>query len=439
MLCTGVFADFNSALESYQSKKYEAAYSEFYNLATIGEKRSQFNLGVMYFQGQYVEKDLVKAYGWMKLSLENADESSKNFDAFKVVANSLGERLHEGESFHSDISKKYSSDALLNNLYPVLKKNQGSRNYPKAAKFKQPEYPRKAAMSGIQGFVRFVMDVDKLGYPRNIRIKQSFPKDIFTKPSLFAIKKWRFEPILNEAGEPIYANDLDYTFEYKLKGNGIAFLGEEKFNEVKSKAEQGDYNAQFILGYWLKSFKDLGEDENPTDWFLKAAQKGHIHAQYELGRSLIRGQGCEKDKEKGLEWLVRAAANGQEDSKNFLASLALRNNDLESQKQAIAYTQDVTQLSPTSKFRLAWMYADSQFDEIRNPDKAIELVESINWKELVDPASKYEILAAAYAAKGNFEKAVEYQEEAFEEAEDYGFDIAEISSKLEAYKVKAKL
>jgi TPR repeat protein len=49
-------ADFRSAMEQYKAENYTKAYNEFMSMAIIGEKRSQFNLGVMYYYGQHVEK-----------------------------------------------------------------------------------------------------------------------------------------------------------------------------------------------------------------------------------------------------------------------------------------------------------------------------------------------------------------------------------------------
>ena len=65
-------ADFLDATEAYEKKQYDTAFKEFSELARLGNKRAQFNLGVMYLNGEGVEKDLSLAYAWGKLSEHDA-------------------------------------------------------------------------------------------------------------------------------------------------------------------------------------------------------------------------------------------------------------------------------------------------------------------------------------------------------------------------------
>ncbi|MBL4853065.1 MAG: TonB family protein [Robiginitomaculum sp.] len=54
-----------------------------------------------------------------------------------------------------------------------------------------PKMPRKAYTSGFS-FVKF--DLDDAGNTKNIRILHSWPKDIYDKPSLRSVQKWKYEP-----------------------------------------------------------------------------------------------------------------------------------------------------------------------------------------------------------------------------------------------------
>ena len=65
-------ADFNTASEAYNNKSYQQAFNEFHQLAQLGNKRAQFNLGAMYLNGEYVEQDIFKAYAWGRLSEHSA-------------------------------------------------------------------------------------------------------------------------------------------------------------------------------------------------------------------------------------------------------------------------------------------------------------------------------------------------------------------------------
>lgn len=55
-------AEFNDVLDAYKNQPYETAFTVFNRLAQLGNKRAQFNLGVMYLNGEYVEQDKFKAF-----------------------------------------------------------------------------------------------------------------------------------------------------------------------------------------------------------------------------------------------------------------------------------------------------------------------------------------------------------------------------------------
>jgi TPR repeat protein len=62
-------ADFTVAMANYEAKKFPEAMEEFKRLASLGHKDSQMNLGVMYFRGEGLAKDLIEAYAWMALAI----------------------------------------------------------------------------------------------------------------------------------------------------------------------------------------------------------------------------------------------------------------------------------------------------------------------------------------------------------------------------------
>lgn len=73
----------------------------------------------------------------------------------------------------------------------------------------QPRYPRKAALDGIEGWVKFKFKVDSTGSPYELKLIDSLPKNIFESESTKAIRQWKFKPDGT-------ANDLIYTMEFQL-------------------------------------------------------------------------------------------------------------------------------------------------------------------------------------------------------------------------------
>ncbi|WP_144391535.1 TonB family protein [Pleionea sediminis] len=529
-------ADFNSAMSAYQKKEYQTAYNEFEEMAHMGEKRSQFNLGVMYYQGQHVQSDLNKAYGWMKLALESENMTDREKQIFEIVRKEVD--TAEAEKEYQKLQQEYGLEALYKKLYPIIRPEKTEGFAAKPLKIVQPNYPRKAAMAGWEGYTQFKLDLDQNGMPRNILLVDSFPADVFERESLKAIKRWRFEPQLNENNEPEYVKNMYYTLKYVLDGskgetkesyvsfdnpvlkatkfkkpdvpnndkelfkgrvevnatfdinevgkpvniayastnnkdfqeevedviedwifknntslknqkltvvfkqqNKIAILPKKNIlEEVKEKAEQGDYHNEWRYGLFLEKFPLLEGYGTQNEWYLKAALKGHPIAQYSLGENLMRGKGCVTDKQKGLEWLARAASNGQLDAKQKLGLIYADRKDIESQRLAREFLEDVVEKNPNerAKLRLANLLLESPFEEIRDPQRALQLAEDIRWIKIGDPITEYEIKAAASAAIGKLEDAVELQEEALEEAEDGGFYSSDIKSKLALYQSQLK-
>ncbi len=109
-------------------------------------------------------------------------------------------------------------------------------------------------------------------------------------------------------------------------------------------------------------------------------------------------------------------------------------------KQAVYYWRRALELNPQdikTLNNLAWILATTEDETIRNPNDAVEYAKRIY--EFVGPYQQpvfLDTLAAAYAAAGNFPKAVETAQEAIKLAESAGKqDLAEkIRKRLDLYK-----
>lgn len=87
---------------------------------------------------------------------------------------------------------------------------------------------------------------------------------------------------------------------------------------TKDAAEKGDPAAQDAMGQRMVG--DMNFSAAVT-WFRKAAEKGNVHAQYQLGDLLLKGiTGVPQDGDEGLRWMLTSANNG-----NFLAQTLMGN------------------------------------------------------------------------------------------------------------------
>ena len=78
-------------------------------------------------------------------------------------------------------------------------------------------------------------------------------------------------------------------------------------------AEQGHVQAQYKLG---RLYRFSGDDEVPQDyklaifWYTKAAEQGHIFAQYKLGNIYEDGDGAPQDYKQAFFWYTKATGQG---------------------------------------------------------------------------------------------------------------------------------
>lgn len=98
VLFQGATADsFEDGFTAYKNQDYVTALALFRPLAKKGDRDAQHNLGVMYYLGQGVSQDYVRAYAWMHLS---AGQGHKNayWVQERIAAKLTQEQIAEAEN-----------------------------------------------------------------------------------------------------------------------------------------------------------------------------------------------------------------------------------------------------------------------------------------------------------------------------------------------------
>jgi TPR repeat protein len=84
----------------------------------------------------------------------------------------------------------------------------------------------------------------------------------------------------------------------------------EALKALREDAEQGDPNAQYLLGLVYNSGAGAPQDfAAAATWYRKAADKGHAGAQFYLGLLYASGRGVPPDLVQAHMWLSLAAAS----------------------------------------------------------------------------------------------------------------------------------
>ena len=98
----------------------------------------------------------------------------------------------------------------------------------------------------------------------------------------------------------------------------------------RKAAEQGHVEAQYMLG-WM-NHRGFMDNASPSDltardfvaavaWYRKAAEQGHVEAQYMLGRMYHQGRGVPQDFVEAVAWYHQAAEQGQPQALWYLGDM----------------------------------------------------------------------------------------------------------------------
>ena len=100
---------------------------------------------------------------------------------------------------------------------------------------------------------------------------------------------------------------------------------EEKFTDLKRRAESGDVKSQFGLArMYYNGDGTTKDDAKAAEWYRKAAEQGNAFSQYKLGAMYDKGEGVPKDAAKAVEWWQKAAAQGDEAAQESLKQMPLK-------------------------------------------------------------------------------------------------------------------
>ena len=88
-------------------------------------------------------------------------------------------------------------------------------------------------------------------------------------------------------------------------------LAQDETSVLRTKAEQGDKDAQLKLGVMYAEGEIVSKDiVEAVKWFRKAAEQGDADAQFKLGSVYYAGEGVPKDPVEAVKWLREAAEQG---------------------------------------------------------------------------------------------------------------------------------
>lgn len=416
------------AMWDYNNGKFEQAYKKFSELAKLGNTKAQFNIGVMYARGEFVEVDLAESLAWFRLVKNNNGEENTDNVTKIIEAKLTKERLLGVDKLLIEISKTYGSKAIKENYLPESKTNDTEVFESAKVKIKsKPRYPTTMLKRGFSGVVDLEFLVERDGTVRYPTVLAS-TNNSFAKASIEAVLSNKYIPAkLNDRPVYEYGRRMRFIFEIEhaeVDKNKVARYVEP----LREEAITGGGQAKYTYAYTLAMIDSLGSNMDGYDeinledanlWFSKAAQDGYSPAKYELGKRLAYGTYCRVDAKKALFWLEQASAQGLLEAKLMLGMEYLSGGKTE---QNLGRGQQLIKEAAENgldhaMLRYAWILASAEKSDKAELELAKGYFEKVEQKKYEDKLSYYETATALYAALGDFKKAQAFYKRSLKELE----------------------
>ena len=441
------YANFDKAMKIYNAKNFYEAKKSFEALSAIGDRSSLFTLGVMHQRGEAFEKNSIKAYVLMKIANDGLDDESYTQTANSIFGGFDDSQKKKADELFIKINPIYNISKISGNIFPKPLNDEDCPPEATPIRREPPRFPYTQLRAGRFGVSIMEFTISPEGYPRDITVKKSTNEN-FTKASVAATKKYLYKSPLD--GQPIYGHRVAITYKIRGKNGEAAVLRTtrlaKQLNKLKKYANSGNTMAQYhyasdlsIFKYFKSYLKEIDlQYKTANEWFAKSAKSGLPEAQYELGRNMLKGRGCEVDVVNGFKWISAAAIGGYSPAQKTLAQSALLKSQFSFEKSlaVIGWLRNAAQSKDfAAKILLAWELSTSNEKEIRDGGEALTLLD-LEPENYFDEVRVIETKAAAYAEIGDFRKAIRHQKKAARIAKKLDWSIALISERLVLYKQK---
>ena len=252
--------NFDKGLAAYNQKDYAIAFTFWEPLAKSGNKVAQYNLGVMYKNGQGVPQDYQQAVAWYRKAAEQGYANAQyNLGVMYDNGQGVAQDYQQAVAWYRKAAEQGDASAQYN-LGIMYDNGQGvAQDYKQAA-----AWYRKAAK---QGHARAQTNLGVM-----------------------------------------YKN-----------GQGVLQDYQQAVAWYRKAAEQGHVNAQYNLGVMYDNGQGVVQDyQQAVAWYRKAAEQGHASAQNNLGWMYQNGQGVTQDYQQAVAWYRKAAKQGNLHAQNNL-------------------------------------------------------------------------------------------------------------------------
>ena len=301
---------FERGYEADQNSDYSEAVSWYRKAAEQGYAKAQFNLGVMYENGEGVAQDYFEAINWYRKAAEQGNAYAQ---------------CNLGYMYENGIGVSHDYSEALN-------------------------WYRMAAEQGNETAQNNLGNMYSNGYG----VAQDYSE---------ALNWYRM------AAEQGYAPAQNNLGNMYCDGEGVDQNYSASVRWYRKSAEQGYARAQCNLGYMYNNGYGVDQDySEAVYWYKKAAEQGNAPAQCNIGYMYEKGAGVDQDYSEAMKWYSRAADNNNLRAKIKMGFLYFEGKGVaKDESRGIAMIEDagVENIDPWGACQIAEYYMN------RNPKKAL--------------------------------------------------------------------
>ena len=321
--------------------------------AEQGDPDAQYDIGVMYAQGDFVPENDAEAMRWLHLAAEQGHARAQYY-----LASMYGQRAGEPEDdaeaarlMRLAAQQGYSiAQGALGIMYAngtgVPQDDNEALHWIRLAAEQRLQHGRKqppryndedigpAYETGASRFTRLAAENGdaEAQYIAGIMYEVGFE---VRGNGTEAARWYRLSAEQGHAGAQASLGHMYY------RGWGVSEDGPESVRWNRLAAEQDHADAQNLLGLLYSEGKGVAEDDTEAArWFRRAARLGNAYAQYNLGYVYAYGEGVPEDPVEAFAWFSAAAQQGvpgAEEEKEFVAGRMDRDQALRAGKLSRTY------------------------------------------------------------------------------------------------------
>ena len=175
-----------------------------------------------------------------------------------------------------------------------------------------------------------------------------------------------------EQGDADAQNGLAWSY---ARGNGVPQDDAEAIKWWRKAAEQGHVTAQFMLEMYLSGSNIPQDDAEEVKWWRKFAKQGYAEAQVGLGWMYNQGTGVPQDYTEAVKWFRKAAEQGHAEAQFNLGGMYARGKGVSEDNTEAAkwYRKAAEQGHAGAQFILAVRYDNGDEGAVQNYAEAVRL------------------------------------------------------------------